>query len=52
MAQRYRNNHDVSYAEAVRQIGGTTRQSDGATMAAPVVSGSTVRLMALLCLLL
>ena len=42
-AQRNRICHDVSYAEAVRQTGGTTVQTDGASMAGPVVRGPTVR---------
>jgi hypothetical protein len=42
-AQRYRIGHDVSYAEAVRQTGGTTLQTDGASMAGLVVRGPTDR---------
>ena len=40
-AQRDRISHDVSYA--VKQIGRTTVQTDGAYMDVPVVSGPTVR---------
>jgi hypothetical protein len=42
-SQRYRISHNVSYLEAVKQTGGTTvRTTDGASMAAPVISGHTV----------
>jgi hypothetical protein len=46
-AQRYIICYDVSYAEAVRQTGGTTVQTDGASMAGPLVRGPTIRLMEL-----
>ena len=42
-ARRYRISHDGSYTEAVSQIGGTKVQNDGASMAAPVLSGPNVR---------
>ena len=41
-AQRFGISHDVSYAKAVRQNGGTTVQADGASMTAPVLSGPNV----------
>ena len=37
-AQRYRISHDVSYTEAVKQIGRTTVWTDGAYMDVPVGS--------------
>ena len=47
-AQRYRISHDVSYAEAVKQIGRNTLRTDGAYMDVPVVSAPTVRVGACL----
>lgn len=41
-AQRYRVSHDVLYAEAVKQIGGTTLWHDEASMAVPLVSRPNV----------
>ena len=41
-ALRYGISHDVSNAEAIKQIGRTTMWTDGSYMDAPVVSGPTV----------
>lgn len=39
---RYRIIHDVSYAEAIKQIGRTAVRTDGAYMDVPVVGGPIV----------
>ena len=41
-AQRYRITHNVSYAEAARQIGGTIEQNDGDNRVSLGISGPTV----------
>jgi hypothetical protein len=41
-AERYNITHNVSYAEAARQIGGTIRQNVGDNRATPGISGPTV----------